>query len=265
MRGALTKRQREVYDYIVRYQKENHRPPSEEEIAHDCPGKSARGRVAVSSVSEILDRLEEKGYLVHGRFGHHGHLIQPVEDHPTEHTFVTGKLAASGSVTPITPQGLTFRLDILRREQTFFLVAADAIPPLLIAAGDLLLFERGRPLSPDDRVLFTVEADGEASVTYLVRYAGATTRALWDDLSRDGAIEPSEFLDREPHHPRTVKGWGEDAGFVVKGITAMARASDAYARFLEWVRRPSGRMRVEGVQVGLLRLESVWARERRPR
>ena len=60
MRPLLTSKQSSVYNFIVQYQKENERSPSQDEISAEC-------KIKQSNVCKYLDALDRKDYIVYYR------------------------------------------------------------------------------------------------------------------------------------------------------------------------------------------------------
>jgi repressor LexA len=267
MKPALSRREREVYEYLCGYIKAYGRSPSVSEIATALPGRSKSRKLPLSTVSELLDRLEEKGFLVHGRFGPYGYLIAPAEGNPLDYTYVVGRLYASGQVQPVEPQGFTFKLDVPRPDDIFFLIAAEAVPSRAILAGDLLLFEHGRPVAPDDLVLFAVGEPEPDPYYYVAQYVGLGDRELVQTARERQGVSPADFIDRQIHGweeiRRLVAELGPEGGYFMSSLSVETGRTTDYQHFLELANERRNQVQSVGVQIGLFRLTSHWQRELR--
>jgi repressor LexA len=262
MRTSLTRREREVYDFIVRFTRRERRSPSVTEIATAVPGRTRSGRGSLSTVSELLDSLEQKGFITHGRFGPYGYLIAPADADPTGYTYVVGKVHASGAVAPVEPVGFTFGLDTPSEHDIFFLQVGEPIPALSVLEGDLLIMEHGRSLAPDDLVLLAGGARRPDPVYHLVRYRGIASDPS-DDSWKLATTDPEVFRDQIRSPERLVRLKAEEgieAGYIVHGVTEDAEVSQRYREFLRVARARPDEVRIVAVQIGLLRLTSHWQR-----
>ncbi len=263
MRGALTRREREIYDFVVAFVKQQRRSPSASEIAGALGSK-------LSTISEHLQHLEQKGFIVYGRFREHGFLIRPldVEEDPDAYVYVQGTMAADGGVTPVEqPVPLTFRIDAVQ-EDLFFLMAAEPIPELAIQEGDLLLFESRRPLSPGDLVVWAL-TDAASETFQVARYEGLGARAdvvaarAWVAGERRRGPDPRDLLDRDLHRVaelrEAVASWG-DGAYWLEPIVPPAEIAARLTRFRAVAESAPQRLGVAGVQIGLYRVLSHWQR-----
>lgn len=266
MRGALTKREQEVYTFVNAFIKAEHRSPSVTEIAERLFPRTKTGKLRLSMVSELLDSLETKGFLTHGRFGEYGYLIAPApaEESPAHYTYVIGRLHANGRVEEVEPQGLTFTLDVRNPEEIFFLIAAQPLPELSVLEGDLLLFEHNRPIAGGDQVVFAVGEKHQPDPFFVARYMGIGDREAMEKISQLQGGDPSIVIDTQPHYPDTIKRLaaqeGATGGFLVRGLTRQAESTPEYQRFLQLARTRLGTVQFVASQIGLLRLTSHWQR-----
>jgi hypothetical protein len=221
----------------------------------------------------MIKSLEAKGYITYGRFRlgpkdtRSHYLIAQANGDPTAYTSTIGRFRGSGLVRPIKPEGFTFRLDVPRPEDCFFLIAREPLAALAVLEGDLLLFEHGRAVAPDDIVLFAVgEVDEEDHDPYyfLARYVGLTDRSLLPEIEKQEWGHTEEFVNRELQSPEKLhqafSKRSDGTIVLLKGVTEEAEQSEDYKNFSRLLLAGQQQVRIVASQIGLLRLVSHWQR-----
>lgn len=134
----VTKRQREILDFIISFQSRRGYAPSLEEIA------ARLGLSAVSTVHEHLVNLERKGLL--RREGHRARAIEPLAGRAAVEVPVAGTVAAGKPIEAVeVPERLAIPPEIAGRGETFVLrVKGDSMVGDGILDGDLIVVERRR-------------------------------------------------------------------------------------------------------------------------
>jgi repressor LexA len=155
----LTRRQREIYDYLAEFIEDNGYAPSLEEIA-------ARFRLnSVATVHEHLENLESKGAV--RRDPHKSRAIELTQpaDGPGRSAAVDlpllGRVAAGQPLEAITEhETLAVPESMLGRGETFVLrVAGDSMIDEHIADGDFVIVEKRETARDGERVVALI--DGE--------------------------------------------------------------------------------------------------------
>jgi repressor LexA len=168
-RMALTRRQREIYDFVREFIEENGYSPSLEEIG------ARFGLSSVATVHKHVQHLTEKGYLK--KSSHRSRSVEPVESEagPLVALPLLGSVAAGAPIEAIemaesidVPQAL-----VPRRSRCFVLrVRGDSMIEEQIRDGDLVVIES----RPEAR-------DGE-TVVALIRGEDATLKRFYRRGSR---------------------------------------------------------------------------------
>jgi repressor LexA len=168
-RMALTRRQREIYDFVREFIEENGYSPSLEEIG------ARFGLSSVATVHKHVQHLTEKGYLK--KSSHRSRSVEPVESEagPVVALPLLGSVAAGAPIEAIemaesidVPQAL-----VPRRSRCFVLrVRGDSMIEEQIRDGDLVVIES----RPEAR-------DGE-TVVALIRGEDATLKRFYRRGSR---------------------------------------------------------------------------------
>ena len=171
----LTKRQREIYDYIRRFVGENGYAPSLEEIGAHF------GLSSVATVHEHLSNLEAKGAL--RRDPHRSRALEITR--PRVSTAIElpllGRVAAGQPIEAI-PENemLAVPEHLLGRGETFVLqVRGDSMIDEHIQDGDFLIVERRETARPGERVVALI--DGET----------ATFKTFRQDADGTVVLEPA--------------------------------------------------------------------------
>lgn len=171
----LTKRQREIYDYIRRFMDANGYAPSLEEIGAHF------GLSSVATVHEHLSNLEAKGAL--RRDPHRSRALEITR--PRVSTAVelplVGRVAAGQPIEAI-PENemLAVPEHLLGRGETFVLqVRGDSMIDEHIQDGDYLIVERRETARPGERVVALI--DGET----------ATFKTFRQDADGTVVLEPA--------------------------------------------------------------------------
>jgi repressor LexA len=155
----LTRRQREIYDYLAEFIEDNGYAPSLEEIA-------ARFRLSsVATVHEHLENLESKGAV--RRDPHKSRAIeltQPADGRGRTAAVdlpLLGRVAAGQPLEAITEhETLAVPESMLGRGETFVLrVAGDSMIDEHIADGDFVIVEKRETARDGERVVALI--DGE--------------------------------------------------------------------------------------------------------
>ena len=169
----LTKRQREILDFITSFQSRRGYAPSLEEIAAHL------GLSAVSTVHEHLVNLERKGLL--RREGHRARAMEPVAaDEALEalragtlEVSIAGTVAAGEPIEAVEiPESLVIPSEIAGRGETFVLrVKGDSMMGDGILDGDLIVVEKRR------------RVENGAMAVVLLRGEEATVKRFYQEKS----------------------------------------------------------------------------------
>ncbi len=163
--GYVTRRQREILDFISSFQRSNGYPPSLEEIADHL------GLSAVSTVHEHLENLRRKGLI--RREAHRARAIEPVETGEAVRVPLAGRVAAGEPIEAVEiPESVSLPPHLVGRGETFVLrVQGESMVGDGILDGDLIVVERRS--SVENGSLTVVLLDGEeATVKRLYRERG---------------------------------------------------------------------------------------------
>lgn len=170
----LTRRQREIYDFLGAFIAENGYAPSLEEIC------SHFGLSSVATVHEHLENLEEKGVL--RRDPNRSRAIELTEDSGRPRPAAVelplyGRVAAGEPLEAIAgDETLVVPEEMLGRGETFVLrVSGDSMIDEHIADGDYVIVERRETARDGERVVALI--DGEhATLKTFHREAGGRIR-----------------------------------------------------------------------------------------
>ncbi|MGH7550036.1 MAG: transcriptional repressor LexA [Gemmatimonadota bacterium] len=158
----LTKRQRQIYDYIRHFMDANGYAPSLEEIGAHF------GLSSVATVHEHLSNLEAKGAL--RRDAHRSRALEITE--PRVSTAVElpllGRVAAGQPIEAILEdEVLAVPEHLLGRGETFVLqVRGDSMIDEHIQDGDYLVVERRETALPGERVVALIDGEGATLKTF---------------------------------------------------------------------------------------------------
>lgn len=178
----LTRRQREIYDYLRTFVAENGFAPSLEEIAEHF------GLASVATVHEHLTNLEAKGAL--RRDPNRSRALEVVH----QNTAVAVELPLLGLVAAGAPieaisgdETLAVPEDLLGRGETFALrVQGDSMVDEHITDGDFVIVERRETAREGERVIALIDGES-ATLKRLHREPGGTIR-----LEPANAAHPSQ-------------------------------------------------------------------------
>lgn len=158
----LTKRQREIYDYIRSFLETNGYAPSLEEIGAHF------GLTSVATVHEHLSNLEAKGAL--RRDAHRSRALELT--HPRAATAVElpllGRVAAGRPIQALADdETLAVPEHLLGRGETFVLqVTGDSMIDEHIQDGDFLVVERRETARPGERVIALIDGESATLKTF---------------------------------------------------------------------------------------------------
>lgn len=178
----LTKRQREIYDFLRSFLDEHGYAPSLEEIADHF------GLSSVATVHEHLQNLEAKGAL--RRDPNRSRAVELVGPEPTGaiELRLLGRVAAGEPLEAILDdETIAVPDDMLGRGETFALqVTGDSMIDEHIADGDYVIVERRRTARDGERVIALI--DGE----------NATLKTLYRESDGRIRLQPAN----ERHRPQ---------------------------------------------------------------
>ncbi|MGH7544465.1 MAG: transcriptional repressor LexA [Gemmatimonadota bacterium] len=158
----LTKRQREIYDYIRDFLEANGYAPSLEEIG-------AHFRLSsVATVHEHLSNLEAKGAL--RRDAHRSRALEITHPRvaPAVELPLLGRVAAGGPIEAVPDHAaIAVPEHLLGRGETFVLqVTGDSMIDEHIQDGDYLVVERRDTARPGERVVALIDGDRATFKTF---------------------------------------------------------------------------------------------------
>jgi repressor LexA len=187
----LTKRQREILEFIRSFQAARGYAPSLEEIA-------ARFKLsAVSTVHEHLANLARKGLLRRG--WNRARSIEPLAGREAREVPLIGTVAAGAPIEAIeVPENVTLPSDLAGRGDTFVLrVKGDSMVGDGILSGDLIIVERRK------------RVENGALAVVLLRGAEATVKHFY----QEGAV-----VRLKPSNPAVAEIVVPAAEVEVRGI-----------------------------------------------
>ena len=159
--GALTRRQRQIFDFISAFVAREGYSPSLEEIA------SAFGLSSVATVHKHVKHLVDKGYL--RKAWNRSRSVEPVpagESIDSVHLPILGTVAAGRPIEAIEPDAavaeqLAVPAEMLggRREHFVLRVRGDSMIDDQICDGDLVVIERRHEARDGETVVALVEGD----------------------------------------------------------------------------------------------------------
>jgi repressor LexA len=169
----LTKRQKEILDFIHQFIDENGYAPSFEEIAHSF------GYSSLATVHEHLSNLERKGYI--RKSYNESRSIEMVPEHPSAGATtlpLLGRVAAGLPIEAIQDQEtLSVPADMVRagRDNFVLKVEGDSMIEEQIRDGDYIVVS-AQPTAMDGDVVVALVGGDSATVKRLYRESGNRIR-----------------------------------------------------------------------------------------
>jgi len=161
----LTKRQRQIYDYVRQFLEQEGYAPSIEEIAAHF------GLSSVATVHEHLRNLEAKGAL--RRDPNRSRALEVVDGGAQRRTEAVelpllGRVAAGSPIEAISDdETIAVPEDLLGREETFVLrVEGDSMVDEHIADGDYVIVERRETARDGERVIALIDGESATLKTF---------------------------------------------------------------------------------------------------
>ena len=175
---ALTKRQKEVLDYLVSFLNKNGYSPSFEEMAKGLKLTS------LATVHKHLSTLERKGYVRRGYNQSRSievlQLPKPVKDQVIERHLVelplVGRIAAGRPLEAVEEKETISLGDFARGQNTYVLqVKGDSMKDDHILDGDFIVVEQTQVANPGEIVVALI-GNEEATLKRLFREPGGKVR-----------------------------------------------------------------------------------------
>lgn len=161
----LTKRQRQIYDYVRRFLEEEGYAPSIEEIAAHF------GLSSVATVHEHLRNLQAKGAL--RRDPNRSRALEVLDGGAGRRTGAVelpllGRVAAGSPIEAISDdETIAVPEDLLGRDETFVLrVEGDSMVDEHIAHGDYVIVERRETARDGERVIALIDGESATLKTF---------------------------------------------------------------------------------------------------
>jgi repressor LexA len=160
----LTRRQRDVYNYIQNFIKKKGYSPTLEEI---CSGLNLS---SLATIHKHLKNLEEKGVI--SRKWNHGRSIEISTSFDYPNTIEVPLLGEISESKPLLPVSISVSVSVpqeyVRGEETFALrVKDESMKDELFAMGDFLIVERKNTAKNGDLVLALLENGNVTVKKYL--------------------------------------------------------------------------------------------------
>ena len=169
--AMLTRRQKELLDYLERHIEEHGYAPTLEEIGREF------GLTSLATVHKHLTNLESKG-LIHRRPGHSRALemVQKPRSRPSVELPLLGAAAAGAPIEAVLAnETISVPAELVRRPESFALkVRGDSMCEAGILDGDVVIVE-SRPTAESGQTV-VAEIDGEATVKRFHRERGGRIR-----------------------------------------------------------------------------------------
>jgi repressor LexA len=175
---SLTKRQKEVLNYLVTFLNKHGYSPSFEEIAHSLKLSS------LATVHKHLSTLEKKGYIRRGynqsRSIEVMQLPRPVREQVLDRHVVelplAGRIAAGRPLEAVEDREAISLADFARGQNTYVLqVKGESMREDHILDGDYIVVEQTQVANPGEIVVALV-GDDEATVKRFYRESGGRIR-----------------------------------------------------------------------------------------
>ncbi len=200
--GALTRRQREIFDYISGFVAEQGYSPSLEEIA------AAFGLSSVATVHKHVKHLVDKGYL--RKAWNRSRSVEPVPEQTlveSIHLPILGTVAAGRPIEAIEPDAavaeqLAVPAEMVPGRQDHYVlrVRGDSMIDDQICDGDLVVIEGRREARNGETVVALVDGD-EATLKRFYR-SGAQVKLL----PANETMSPMEFHASQVEVRGVVRG-----------------------------------------------------------
>ena len=187
---ALTRRQREVLDFVRGFVGERHYSPSLEEIAEHF------GLSSVATVHKHVQHLVEKGYL--RKAWNRARSVEPIEASPEASAALPllGRVAAGHPIEAVeTPETLEVPRSLLPRSGECFAlrVQGDSMIDDQIADGDVVIVE-SRPQASDGETVVALLRGEEATLKRFYR-RGSRVRLQPANASMRALDVPAEEVE----------------------------------------------------------------------
>ena len=193
---ALTKRQKEVLNYLVSFLNKNGYSPSFEEIAH------ALKLTSLATVHKHLSTLEKKGFIRRGynqsRSIEVVQLPKPVRDEILERHMselpLAGRIAAGRPLEAVESNETISLSDFARGRNTYVLqVKGESMREDHILDGDYIVVEQTQVANTGEIVIALVGED-EATVKRFYREPGGKVRLQPANSEMTPIVVPSESV-----------------------------------------------------------------------
>ena len=190
---ALTKRQKEVLNYLVGFLNKNGYSPSFEEIAH------AMKLTSLATVHKHLSTLEKKGFIRRGynqsRSIEVVQLPKPVREQVLDRHVVelplAGRIAAGRPVEAVAENETISLADFARGENTFVLqVKGESMRDDHILDGDYIVVEQTSVVNPGEIVVALI-GNEDATLKRFYREPGGKIRLQPANSEMEPIIVPS--------------------------------------------------------------------------
>ena len=186
LRMAITRRQKEVLDFISNFVQRNGYSPSFEEIAHGLNLRS------LATVHKHITNLHQKGLLQRAQNRSRSIDVLPprAKNRPGERLPLVGRIAAGLPLEAVETQETISLSDIVGNREVFALkVRGDSMRDEHIVDGDYVLVERVATAREGDIVVALVRG----AETTLKRYyiEGSTVRLQPSNMEMDPIFVPA--------------------------------------------------------------------------
>ena len=175
---ALTKRQKQVLDYLVGFLNKNKYSPSYEEIAHSL------GLASLATVHKHIGTLERKGFIRRGynqsRSIEVTQLPRPVREQVLQRAVVelplAGRIAAGRPLEAVEDRETISLGDFARSSNSFVLqVKGDSMMDDHILDGDYIVVEQSQ-VANNGEIVVALVGEGEATLKRFYRESGGRIR-----------------------------------------------------------------------------------------
>lgn len=193
---AITRRQREVYDFISRFQREKNYSPSYEEIGKGLNLNS------LATVHKHITNLEKKGLLTRDYnrsrsidlLPPKGKLKQSMSVNTDLVLPLLGRIAAGRPIEAVQNNETISLADFVRSKEVFVLeVRGDSMQDEAILDGDYVLVEKSRTAHNGDIVVALVDTS-DATLKRFYR-EGDNIRLQPSNASMKPIIVPAAFVE----------------------------------------------------------------------